>query len=214
MILISIILIWLIYRFQETIRDKYKSVTRYGLIFVLVLSEFSFHLWFIINDRWDLTINLPLQLCSISLYSCTFMLITKNYRLFEVAFFISMTGALVAIITPELFFGYPHIRFFQFFIAHIAIVLACFYMLWVENYRSTFVSVIRSWVTLNVIAIFVYGINRLIGSNYMFLMRKPSNASLIDYLGPYPWYILSLEFVAILLFVMIYLVSHRMISRS
>ena len=32
--------------------------------------------------------------------------------------------------------------------------------------------------------------NRLLGSNYMFTMHKPASASLLDILGPYPWYLL------------------------
>ncbi|TFB13368.1 TIGR02206 family membrane protein [Filobacillus milosensis] len=204
MLAISISLIFVLYFFKNRIRKNHATLIRNVLIITLILSEVSFHSWFIINDRWDVNLNLPLQLCSISLYLCTFMLITKNYRAFEVAFFISMTGALIAIITPELFFGYPHLRFFQFFIAHIAIVLSCFYMLWVEQFKPTFKSVIRSFVVLNLIALFVFMINQWIGSNYMFLSRKPSNASVIDFLGPYPWYILSLEAVALILFTIIF----------
>lgn len=79
-------------------------------------------------------------------------------------------------------------------------------MLWIEGFKPTFKSVIKAFITLNILAGFVFITNQIIGSNYMFLSRKPSNVSIIDFLGPYPWYILSLEVVALTLFILLYLV--------
>lgn len=36
-------------------------------------------------------------------------------------------------------------------------------------------------------------------------MQKPSNGSLLDYLGAWPWYLISLEIVAFVLFLLLYL---------
>jgi uncharacterized membrane protein YwaF len=41
--------------------------------------------------------------------------------------------------------------------------------------------------------IFVGLVNWAIGSNYMFIARKPDTPSLIDVLGPWPLYIIWLE---------------------
>ncbi|WP_188207484.1 YwaF family protein [Alkalibacillus aidingensis] len=204
MLFLTFLLAFALYNYRKTIAKRYKKDFTVVLVTVLVLSELTFHLWFWIHGEWSVTVNLPLQLSSISLYLCAFMLLTKNYRIFEVTFFISMTGGIMAMITPELYFGFPHMRFFQFFIAHFVIILACLYMFWVEKYHPTLKSVLRAFVALNVIALLVYGVNQLIGSNYMFLNGKPSSTTLLDYLGPYPWYILSLEGITIILFLVIY----------
>jgi hypothetical integral membrane protein (TIGR02206 family) len=204
---VSILLISLFYLIRNW--TKYvKSPLRFVLIVMLVGSEVSFQYWYIINDRWDMSINLPFQLCSLSLYLCTVMLLTRSFKIFEISFFVSMTGAFVAILTPELFFGFPHFRFFQFFTAHIAIVLSCLYMVWVVGYKPNFTSVLKSLAALNIIAFMVFLVNLAIGANYMFLMHKPVNASPIDLLGPYPWYIFSLEAVAFILFFILYLPFH------
>lgn len=109
-----------------------------------------------------------------------------------------------ALLTPELFYDFPHFRYFHFFIAHISIVLASAYLVFVVKYQPTFQSVWKAMLALNLIAIFVFLINVATGGNYMFLARKPSNPSLIDYLGDYPWYLLSLELVAFILFFILY----------
>lgn len=206
MVLLTLFLIGWMYIYRERIKERYKQQVKYILLVFLIVGEIFFHVWYLLHDKWDMIINLPLQLCSISLYLCAIMLLTRNYKVFEVAFFVSMIGAFIAIITPELFFGFPHMRFFQFFFVHIAIILSCFYMLWIEGFKPTFKSVIKAFITLNILAGFVFITNQIIGSNYMFLSRKPSNVSIIDFLGPYPWYILSLEVVALTLFILLYLV--------
>lgn len=180
------------------------SLLKWLLVVLLILSEVSFQAWYFINGHWDFTINLPFQLCSLSLYLCTIMLLTNSYRIFEVSFFASMSGAFIAILTPELFFGFPHFRYFQFFLAHLTICLACLYMVWVEKFSLTFGSLIRAFLALNGIAIVAYTVNKLVGANYMFLMHKPNNASPIDYLGEYPWYLISLEAISFFIFLILY----------
>ena len=70
---------------------------------------------------------------------------------------------------------------------------------------------------LNFLLVTVGTVNFLTGGNYMFLARKPETASLLDVLGPYPWYLLSLEAVALLLFLVLYLpfaISDRVRRKS
>lgn len=209
MIVLTVALMIAIYYFRATIQDRYQKHLKYTLLVGLIVGESWFHFWYFMHDRWSIVHNLPLQLSSISVYLCIIMLLTKSYKLFEVAFFISMTSAFLAIITPELFFGAPHLRFFQFFIVHIAIIISCVYMVWFEGYRPKAKSIARAFVVLNLIASIVFVINQQIGSNYMFLARKPGNASVIDFLGPYPWYIIGLETIALSLFILIYLVFFK-----
>ncbi|WP_078381195.1 YwaF family protein [Sutcliffiella halmapala] len=209
-LIVTMVLIIFLYIFREQFIIK-----RYGrwLIFLSLLgSEVWLNYWYLATEMWDISYTLPFQLCSISLYLCMWMLLTKQNWSFEVAYFLGIGGALQAILTPELFYDFPHFRFIHFFIAHIAIILAVLYMIWVERRVIRIQSLWKAFGLLQIIALFVFFMNRLTGGNYMFLAKKPSSASLIDFLGPYPWYILSLEIVVLSLFFILYapfLLLHR-----
>ncbi|MDV2683585.1 TIGR02206 family membrane protein [Alkalihalophilus lindianensis] len=181
---------------------------RTGLLILLIVSEISLFVWTVSIGTWDIRYNLPFHLCTISLFFCIYMLLTNKKWVFEVVYFFGLAGALQAILTPDLFYGFPHYRFLHFFIAHIGIILSILYMVWVEKYRVTMRSVVKSFVVLNGLAAVVYLINILTGANYMFLAYKPEGASLLDFLGPHPWYILQLELIALAMFTLLYLPFH------
>ena len=43
-------------------------------------------------------------------------------------------------------------------------------------------------------------INKLLGTNFAFAAHPPANPSLIDQLGPWPWYLLSMQGIALVFF--------------
>lgn len=185
--------------------SKGKDIIRFFLALILLISELTLYVWYVHTGFWDLVDSLPFHLCSISLILSIIMLLTRSYFWFEITYFLGIGGALQAMVTPELAYDFPHYRYFHFFLAHIAIILSSLYMLWYEKCRPTIKSVWKAFVALNILAFVVFFINKVTGGNYMFLARKPSNPSLIDLLGPYPWYILSLEVVAFAIFFILYL---------
>lgn len=183
----------------------YRRYIRLTVGWTLLISRISLDYWYISTGQWYASSSLPFELCSIASIVCAVMLLSKSKFLFEVFYFIAIGGAIQAILTPELLLGFPQYRFIQFFIDHTLLIMAPLIMISLYRYTITFRSLIKSFLTLNIIAALVYGINYLIGANYMFLMHKPSTTSIIDYLGPYPYYILSLEGAAFVIFVILYL---------
>ncbi|WP_449537198.1 YwaF family protein [Ferdinandcohnia sp. Marseille-Q9671] len=204
MVVILLFFAVLLFLFRTKLAKR-KLIIRYLLVTSLIGSELSLYVWYAYNGVWNPVDSLPFQLCSLSLFLSIIMLITRKFLLFEITYFLGIGGAIQAMLTPELAYDFPHYRYFHFFLAHIAIILASFYMLWYENCRPTAKSVWKAFAALNVLALFVFFINKATGGNYMFLARKPTNPSLIDLMGPYPWYILSLELVALVLFFILYL---------
>lgn len=201
-----ILLIWLQFHFRH--HSLMKTCGRWTLVAILFLSEVSMIAWSLYVGQWDLRLNLPLQLCTISLYLCMVMLVFKQRFIFEVVYFFGLAGAFQALVTPDLFYTFPHYRFLHFFIAHFAIIAAILHMVWIERMTITFRSLLRSFVVLNGFALIAFFVNKATGANYMFLAHKPANPSILDVLGPYPWYILSLEGIALLMFFLLYVPFH------
>ncbi|WP_026584897.1 YwaF family protein [Bacillus sp. J33] len=173
------------------------------MFFLLFVLELFYHIWLFKGGHWDLSYTLPLHLCSISLILCLVLLATKSRTVFQIVYFIGIIGAMMSISTPEIFLGFPHFRYFQFFITHNLIILTCLYFVFVHQYRPTGKGLLKSFLFLNISASAAFLANKLTGGNYMFLSYKPNSTSLLDYLGPYPYYILVLEAVASFLFLLL-----------
>ncbi|MFD2131233.1 TIGR02206 family membrane protein [Pseudogracilibacillus auburnensis] len=182
----------------------YRRTIRLTVGSLLIISRISLEFWYIRTETWDIRSSLPLELCSISSLVCGIMLLTKNRQLFEVFYFIGIGGAIQAILTPDLNFGFPQYRFWQFFIDHMLLILAPLMMISLYQFTITIRSVLKAFITINAIAVIVFIINLSLSANYMFLRHKPSAASLLDLLGPYPWYLLSLEGITLVVFFILY----------
>lgn len=180
----------------------------------LLIMDIFYYIWLFQSGRWSLVSSLPLELCSISLVMTILLLWTGNKHIYDFVFYAGIGGALQAIATPVLDLSIPHFRYFHFFYTHIGIILAALYFTWIKGYRPTFKGIIKTMVALNILVPIVFAINVIVEGNYMFLRMKPENGSLLDFLGPYPWYILSLEVVTFIIFLVLWLVFRKKESKS
>ncbi len=182
-----------------------RRATRYSLAAVLIGNEVLWHMWNVQTGQWSIQTMLPLHVSSVMVYTSTLMLLTKNQSLYEYVYFLGTGSATQAMLTPNLTtYGFPHFRFFQTFIAHGSIITAALYMTLVEGYRPTPPSMLRVMVGTNIYMLAVGTVNAAIGSNYMFIARKPDMPTLLDHLGPWPWYIAGMEAVAVVLLLILY----------
>ena len=193
-------------RFTIRANPALRRAVRFGLALLLLLSEVGLNIWYVKQSLWDIHYTLPLELCSLTLLLSVVMLLTRSQMLYPFLFFAGIAGALQALLTPNLVYGFPHFRFFHFFIAHGAIVLASLYMTWIEGYRPNWKSIVWAMLLLNIFAGAVGVFDYLIGANYMFLTHKPDTTSLLDLLGPYPYYLLVEEGIALFMFIMMYVI--------
>ena len=196
----------LVIYFRKRFTPRSRQVFRYTLAAILVLNELGWHIWNAATGQWNIQTMLPLHLCSVLVWTGAFMLVTHSYAVYEFAYFMGIAGAIQALLTPDVgIYGYPHFRFFQTFISHGSIVLSAIYMTFVEGYRPTWKSVGRVMLWTNIYMVVVFVLNQVIGSNYLFIAHKPETPSLIDVLGPWPWYILSLEAIGVVMCLLLYL---------
>jgi hypothetical integral membrane protein (TIGR02206 family) len=186
--------------------DLTKGALRWIMALVLLTNEIGWHYWTYSVGRWTIQTMLPLHLCSLLVWLGAFMLMTKNYRVYEFMYFMGIGGAIQALATPGLGeYGFPHFLFFQWFISHGLIITSAIYMTVVAGLRPTWKSILRVAVWMNIYAVIIYFVNITIGSNYLMINGKPSTPSLLDLLPDWPIYILYMEAIGVITCLVLYL---------
>ena len=197
---------FLVIAFRQRFSERSKIIFRYTLATILIVDELMWHWWNYSIGEWSVQTTLPLHLCSVLVFVSAYMLITKSYAIYEFSYFLGIAGAMQALLTPDAgVYGFPHFRAFQVMVSHGSIVTAAIYMTFVEGYRPYWRSFWRVAIWTNIYMLAILVVNWLLGSNYLFIARKPETASLMDVLGPWPWYILSLEAIGFALCLLLYL---------
>lgn len=171
---------------------------RWALAITIWSAEIAWHAWNIATGQWSVQYMLPLNLCSILIWLTGFMLIFKNKRIYEFAYFLGIGGAMQYLMTPDLgIYGFPHFRFFQTFLSHGLLVTCAIYMTVVEGFRPTWKSVARVVVWANVYMGIIFLINLRLGSDYLDLNAKPATPSLLSLLPAWPIYIIFMELIGL-----------------
>lgn len=201
---------WAMIWFARTGEQTIKRRLAIALALVLLLAEIGWHIWAITYGEWTLENGLPLHLCSMLMWITVIALFWQKRALYPLVYFLGIAGSVQGVLTPDSdLFGFPHFRFLQTMVAHGGLVIAGFWVVFVENYRPDVRSIVRVFVGLNIYAAIVYPINLVLGSNYLYVVAKPDTASLLDVFPAWPWYILVLEVLAIGLCAILYLPFSR-----
>jgi hypothetical integral membrane protein (TIGR02206 family) len=186
--------------------EKTREIVRWTMAIILWIDELSWHLWNLYWGHWTIQTMLPLHICSILVWAAGFMLIFKNYRIYEFAYFIGIGGAMQALLTPDAgIYGFPHFRVFQTMISHGLLITSAIFMTTVEGFRPTWKSFWRVIVGVNIYAAVMFPINRLLGTNYLYINGKPATASILDALPAWPYYIIYMELIGLVIFFLLYL---------
>ncbi|HOJ63698.1 MAG TPA: TIGR02206 family membrane protein [Spirochaetota bacterium] len=203
-ILIIILIIIILAIFKKNIK-KIAFFIEITLISLIVILYTFYYIWLNSHNLFDYKDDLPLELCDIMLFLTIPLFITKNRYIFELNYFIGIGGAIYALLTPALYYGFPHFIYFFFFLYHFLIIFAPFFMIFIYNLKVSFFSLIRSFIALNIIGFTIYIVDIVIDANYMFLREKPYGITLFSIMGDWPIYIILSEIIAIISFFILYL---------
>lgn len=190
-IIIMFLLIYLMYRYKDTLRDSKMDMSiRYIIAFTLIISEMSYY-WRLVGMPSlgpNPVEHLPIAVCGWVAIFCSFMVIGKSQTLFDISFFWLFAGSVFALLTPAVisYTGPTRFRYYQFWIEHIGGFIAIFYMMFVHKMRPTIQSMVKSYVALVIMAIIAYNANQIIGSgaNYLYMARPEAAPSILDILPP------------------------------
>ena len=181
---------------------------RYGLVFLLVACTVTYYGSFAAHGVRMFPDHLPLELCDASLWLVIVVLLTLRPAAFDVEYYWALVGASASLLTPSMA-GPSAFLATQFFADHGLIVVAALYLVWSGKARPRPGSVGRSMLTLNLYAAAVGLFDFVFKTNYMYLRVKPAAQTLLDILGPWPWYLASCEVLALILFLLLYLPFRR-----
>lgn len=182
---------------------------RLGVGFILLLDTVAFYSFLAARGQLRFPSNLPLELCDATLCLTLIVLFTLNQAVFDLAYYGALAGSAMALLTPNLWEPFPSLTTVQYFVDHGLVVASVLYLVWSGPMRPRPGSVGRAMLALNLFAALVGTFDFLFKTNYMYLRAKPQNPSLLDLLGPWPWYIAASEGVALVLFLLLYLPFRR-----
>lgn len=199
-LVVAIFGVWFLRRGKYVWNEKQKW--RNAIIFGAILYAIQLFKTFIrlYLGNFDITEDLPLQLCNILPLLVMIGLHYKSRLLLSVTFFWILAGTAQANITPTLLNTFPHYEAIRYWLIHMGLPILAIYMFYVLGYRFKLKDAVRSALALNVVAAIIYPINHLLSSNYLYLNAKPPGTTIYNLLGPWPWYIMNLEFLMLVLF--------------
>lgn len=157
---------------------------------------------------FDPMLSIPLHLCDLAFLAMFGALLTRRRFLYEFAYFFGFGGAFFALLTPNL--DDPLTDFFsiRYFVSHGGVCASMIYLTIAFGLRPTWRSVLRMIVTGNLYALGAGAINWMAGTNFGYLCHKPTTPTLLDHLGPWPYYLIWYEVLALAVLPLLYLPFH------
>ncbi len=184
--------VWVVIAWGRSHRDTTSEQTRRrAFAAVLALFAGSLQLYQLTPGDWDLATSLPLQLCDLAWVAAVIALWTRNARAAAFTYYVGLSITSQGILTPSLAEQFPDPRFFGFWGTHLLVVWATCYLTWGLGLRPSWrlygftIAATAAW------AVGAYLFNIVAGTNYGYLNRKPASASVLDVLGPWPWYVVA-----------------------
>ena len=147
--------------------------------------------------------NLPLQLCDVTLWATAIACLAPIPLVVEFAYFAGLAGGGMALLTPDLWAPWPSWPAIYFFIAHGAIVIGVAVLVFGRICPLRPRGMWRAFGILLAYAAVIGALNRILGTNYMYLCRKPASGSILDWFGPWPVYLFAGAAAALVLFALL-----------
>jgi hypothetical integral membrane protein (TIGR02206 family) len=139
--------------------------------------------------NYSLSTTLPIQLCDIAWMAAVVALWTHHRYPVALTYFWGLVLTPQALITPALNSPFPDPKFLAYWSMHFLIVWAAIYLAWGLGLTPRWRDYAATVATTAVWAVVVFSFNLVVGTNYGFVNRKPTTPSILDYLGPWPVYV-------------------------
>jgi hypothetical integral membrane protein (TIGR02206 family) len=196
---------------------RWVTVVSRVLALLIVLTEPSYWLQQVINHSWSARYDLPLQLSNAAELASAAALWFRTPFLVELTYFWGFGAVLQALLTPDFPEHFPNPAYFRFYITHGGILLAAVFLTVGLRIWPRPGAPIRVFLATVAFTALVAAADLLTGGNYMYLREKPASGSVLNFFGPWPWYIvggllLALLFLSVLNLPFWYLRRHALLE--
>jgi len=173
---------------------------RLALALAIVLLV-AFEVTMALREGWfDWRIFVPLELCDAAIVLAIAGLLAPRPRLAEVLYFWTGAGSVLAMLTPVVRYSFPRWEFVVFFGLHGLVLASALVLVFGLGLRPRPGAPVRVFLVTAAWTALVGLVDRVLGTNYMFLRHKPEAATVLDWMGPWPVYIGTAAALALALF--------------
>lgn len=191
-LVVGVLAVWAVRR--ERAVDPQTPVTERALKtlgWLTLAVTVAWTVWGFLPMNFNLNESLPFHFSDAARIITVGALLTRAGWAIAISYYWGLTLNLQSIITPDLnFFLYPELEFIQYWFLHIVVLLAPVVQVWGQGYRPTWRGYGLGYAATVSWAAVAFTVNVVTGANYAYLSHGPAGPSILDYLGPWPIYIL------------------------
>lgn len=190
----SIAAVWYVRRIRGTKAES--TVLRTAGWVLLALAIFQ-TVWLLLPENWSIGRSLPLHYSDALQFITPIALIWQFRWAMAVSYYWGLTLNPQAIVTPHpSMLAGPSVDFVLYWVLHIAILVAPLVLVWGVGFRPQWKDFGTTYALAIGWAAMAMGFNTVLGTNYAFLIRPPDGDSLVDWMGPWPIYVVVMVVLA------------------
>lgn len=143
--------------------------------------------------------SLPLQICDFAWVVVAWGLLGRGADggvapaalATALTYYWGLTLSVQALVQPTLSQAFPNPNFFVFWGKHVLIVWGAVYLCLTLRHGPDWTAYRRAVAWTMIWLVVVFCLNAVLGSNYGYVNGKPSQATVLDVLGPWPLYVVA-----------------------
>lgn len=185
---------------------------RITLGLIILINELAWYGYYVQQGWFAFPYSLPLHLCDVVLWLTIYTALTVKPWAYELIYYWGLAGTTMALLTPEV--STPALSYLtlRFLFAHGVIITTILFLTWRRLLRPRKGSHWRALLFLHIYAGFIGLFNYIFRTNFFYICEKPIEASLLDYMGPWPIYLLVGDLLALAFFRLLWLPFRRSTS--
>lgn len=205
-IMIGIGVIWLSVRLaNDKFSERQKTLFGAFLAFVPFVCVIGRMTYLLLEGTFSAQLDLPFYLCRFMAIILPFVFYTRNRFMLGILYFWVLAGTVNAIITPDIPFNFGHWEYNLYWVYHLMLIVSIIYAALVYKLDIKWRDYWNAVLATIVFTIFSIGVNFMLKANYNYLSEKPPMETILDLMGPWPWYILVVYLLMFFLFFLAFL---------